>query len=85
MDENLFVWDPNMRGIMIKYLNLKLQKNFVEIVEEQTNVNIPIKYEAIYFIPEIGCDICKIVVLIFRWRSSPSRKRICETKCLRSH
>jgi len=60
MDENLFVWDPNMRGIMIKYLNLKLEKKLVEVIEEQTNVNIPIKYEAIYFIPEIGCDVCKI-------------------------
>jgi hypothetical protein len=59
MDENLFVWDPNMRGIMLKYINLKLEKKSVEVVEEQTHVNLPIKYEAIYFIPEPGIELCK--------------------------
>jgi hypothetical protein len=61
MDENLFVWDPNIRGIMIKYLNIKLEKKYVEVLEEQTHVNVPIKYEAIYFIPEAGSVLCKIL------------------------
>ncbi len=37
---------------MLKYLNLKLEKKTVELIETQESLNIPVRYEAVYFIPK---------------------------------
>jgi hypothetical protein len=36
---------------MIEFSNLKLEKKLIEMIEEQTDLHIPIKYEAVYFKP----------------------------------
>lgn len=36
---------------MIEFSNLKLQKKLIEMIEEQTDLHIPIKYKAVYFKP----------------------------------
>ncbi len=56
LGECLYVWDSTVKGVMIKYFNLKLQKKMVEIIEEQDDFNIPVIYEAIYFIPKEGIN-----------------------------
>jgi hypothetical protein len=76
MDSNLYVWDNNVKGIMLKYSNLKIRRRLIEIVAEQDFINIPVQYQALYFIPneddEAGCFLCIIFKKInnyIRWGS----------------
>lgn len=69
LDQSLFVWDSDVKGFLVKYHNLKLEKKLIELVDVQDYITIPIIYEAIYFIPKPMDFTCKISNLFFRCRS----------------
>lgn len=58
--ENLMVWDPQVGGVMLRFSHVKLEKRLVEIIEEQDYVNIPVNYQAVYFIPRVNGITCNI-------------------------
>ena len=49
---------------MINFTNLKLEIKLVELIDEQTDLNIPIKYDAIYFHPIENEFISKFLFII---------------------
>lgn len=58
LEQCLYLWDDSIKGIPMKIRNVKLTKKIIEIVDEQDYINIPIRYEAICYMPKVNDYTC---------------------------